>query len=145
MKTKIKKDWFDRVKSIQELHRDSIMWVSEINFINDEMRFLEHLLSSKYIDCLSSGLNKKIEISVEKISEEKKVGKTLLELILKQESILSNLIETNSVTSNKNFLDTHKKLEIEIDNYVKKYKRIKKQIFDIIEKVMKKKDQKKLL
>ena len=145
MKTKIKKDWFDRVKSILELHSDSIMWISEINFINDEMRFLEHLLSAKYIDCLSSGLNKKIDISVEKISDEKKIGKALLELILKQESILSNLIETNSVTSNKNFLNTHKKLEIEIHNYVKKYKRIKKQIFDIIEKIMKKKDQKKLL
>jgi len=145
MKTKIKKDWFDRVKSIQELHNDSIMWISEINFINDEMRFLEHLLSSKYIDCLSSGLNKKIEISVEKISDEKKVGKTLLELILKQEGILSNLIENNSVTSNKNFLEIHKRLEIEINSYVKKYKRIKKQIFDIIEKVMKKKDQKKLI
>jgi len=145
MKTKIKKDWFDRVKSIQELHNDSIMWISEINFINDEMRFLEHLLSSKYIDCLSSGLNKKIEISVEKISDEKKVGKTLLELILKQEGILSNLIENNSVTSNKNFLEIHKRLEIEINAYVKKYKRIKKQIFDIIEKVMKKKEQKKLI
>ena len=145
MKTKIKKDWFDRVKSIQELHNDSILWISEINFISDEMRFLEHLLSAKYIDCLSSGLTKKIEISVEKISDEKKVGKALFELILKQESVLSNLIETNSVTSNKNFLETHKNLEIEINNYVKKYKRIKKQIFNIIEKVMKKKEQKKLL
>ena len=145
MKTKIQKDWLGREKTTQELHNDSKIWISEINFINDEMRFLEHLLSSKYIDCLSSGLYKKIEISVKKISEEKKVGKTLLELILKQENIMSQLIKNDSVTSNKNFLETHNKLETEIDDYIKKYKRLKKQIFEIVEKVMKKKEQKKLL
>lgn len=145
MKTKIQKYWYGKEKTIEELHNDSKIWISEINFINDEMRFLEYLLSSKYIDFLSSGLYKKIEIYVKKMSEEKESGKILLELILKQENILSHLIKNDSVTGNKNFLETHEKLDIEIDEYVKKYKRLKKQIFEIVEKVMKKKEQKKLL
>ena len=100
MKTKIKKDWYDREKSVEELHSDSVKWKSEINFILDEMQFLEHLLSSNYIDFLDIGLYKKIEISVHKITKEKAAGKELYELINEQEAILSDLIGHNSAAGN---------------------------------------------
>ena len=145
METKIKKDWLSRVKSVEELHHDTLTWKSEINFIIDEMRFLEHLLSSKYIDFLHLGMYKKIEISINKITDEKNSGEVLIRLILDQERILSNLIKNESDTSNKNFLEKHHKFEVEMVDYVKKYKRIKKQIFEIVEKEMRDKDQKKLI
>ncbi|WP_299526498.1 hypothetical protein [uncultured Lutibacter sp.] len=145
METKIKKDWNDRGKSNEELHRDTKIWSSEIHFINDEIHFLEHLLSSRYIDCLASGLGKKIEISVKKISEEKINGQLLLKQILKHDNMLSDFIKNNSVYSNSNFMENHKKLALEIENYEKKYKRLKKQIFEIVEKIMKKTAQKKLI
>ncbi len=145
MKSKILKDWQNREKSIEELHNDSIVWISEINFIRDEIRFLEHLLKANYIDCLSAGLYKKIETLVNQMSFERVAGKTLEIVIKEQEAILSNLIKTNSVLSNKNYLDNHRKLEFEMDSFVAKYKQIKKQIFKIIENVMKQKEQKKLL
>lgn len=145
MKIKINKDWQNREKSVQELHNDSMLWISEINFINDEVRFLEHLLSAKYIDCLAAGLYKKIEELVHKLKEQKKVGDTLKIVIKEQEVILTDLIKRNNVLSNKNFLENHKKLELEVSYYIKKYKRLKKQIFDIVENVMKQKVQKKLI
>ena len=73
MKGKILKDWQNREKSVQELHNDSKLWISEINFINDEIRFLEHLLSATYIDCLAAGLYQKIEEIVHKLKEQKAV------------------------------------------------------------------------
>lgn len=145
MKIKINKDWQNREKSVQELHNDSMLWISEINFINDEVRFLEHLLSAKYIDCLAAGLYKKIEELVHKLKEQKKVGDTLKIVTKEQEVILTDLIKRNNVLSNKNFLENHKKLELEVSYYIKKYKRLKKQIFDIVENVMKQKVQKKLI
>ncbi|MDT8417388.1 MAG: hypothetical protein RQ864_06215 [Lutibacter sp.] len=144
MKTKMKKDWFGREKSMEELHHDAKIWVSEINLIEDEIRFLEHLLSEKYIDFLSEGLHKKIEDSVKQLSVQKNVGTTLLELINSQEKILAELIKYDSVTSNQNYFENHKKLEIEVTSYIKKYKELKQHIFKVVEKVMKKKDQKKL-
>lgn len=145
MKIKINKDWQNREKSEQELHQDSKQWISEINFINDEVRFLEHLLSAKYIDCLAAGLYKKIEELVHKLKEQNKIGKTLKIVINEQEAILVDLIKNNNVLSNKNFIENHKKLEFEVNYYMKKYKRLKKQIFDIVENVMKQKVQKKLI
>jgi len=145
MKSKIIKDWQNREKDAQELHNDSKLWLSEIDFINDEIRFLEHLLSAKYIDCLSDGLYQKIEEFVYKISEQKKVGETIRIVINEQETILLDLIQKNSVTSNKNYLENHKKLEFEVNYNSKKYKRLKRQIFEIVENVMKNKDRKKLV
>jgi len=145
MKSKIFKEWQNKEKSEQELHNDARLWISELNFINDEIRFLEHLLSDKYIDCLSAGLHKKIEGFVDKISGQKKEGQILKIVINEQEAILVDLINNNNVASNKNYLENHKKLALEMNHYFKKYKRLKKQVFDIVEDVMKIKYQKKLV
>lgn len=145
MKTKIKKDWIGREKNVEELHSDTTNWISEIDFIADEIRFLEHLLSSNYINCLEAGLYQKIETLVLKMTDEKKVGTTVKEIIQEQEFILSHLIENNTANTNKNYFETHRKLEKEIAFYIKKYKHIKKQIFGIIEDILRKKEQKQLI
>jgi len=145
MKTKIKKDWYGRLKNIEELHNDSRLWLSEIDFVNDEIRFLNHLLSSNYIDFLDAGLLNKTKELIVKISDEKEAGTSLYKLIRDHERKLSDLIETKSVTNNKNYLQVHEKFERKIDRYFKKNKEIKKQIFKIVEKVMRKKEQKKLI
>ena len=143
MKIKMPKDWFGRSKSIEELHHDSMNWLSEIEFINYEMKFLNKLLSSYYIDLLDSGYDKLIKGLANKIIIEKKTGKALSKLILEHEKILSDLIQTNSVTSNKNYLETHKKFEIEIIIFLGRYKELKTEIFRLIERILKKKGQKK--
>ena len=143
-KTKIRKNWYGRLKSKEELHDDSKNWLSEILFVKDEMRFLDHLLGSNYIDFLEFGLNQKIEKLVKSIKEEKKIGTTLKNLIQDHERILSGLIEKDSVTGNANYMDVHKKLEFEMILYNKKYKKLKRQIFEVVDNVMEKKAQKKL-
>ena len=142
MKTKMKKDWFGREKSVDELHHDSKIWASEINLIKDEIRFLEHLLSANYIDFLVASLHKKIEGSVKQISVQKNIGTTLLAVINSQNKILAELIKYDSISGNKNYLENHKQLEIEVTNYIHKYKELKQRIFKVVENVMKKKDQK---
>ena len=143
MKTKKSKDWFGRLKGREEIHHDSRNWLSEIEFINYEMKFLNKLLSSNYIDLLEIGLDSKIKDLVKKISIEKKSGNALSKLIVEHEKILSELIQTNSVLSNANYLETHEKLEIELNIYLGRYKALKKEIFNIVERTMKKKSQKK--
>ncbi len=145
MKTKISKDWFGRLKSVEELNNDFKLWLSEIDFINHEIRFLRHLLSSNYIDFLDAGLRKKIDNLVKKIVAEKKIRKSLYVQIKDHRKIMSDLIRTKSVTSNKNYLETHKNYEREMYIYLRKYKKLKNNIFDIVEKIMKKKEQKILI
>ena len=145
MKTTTNKSEDHRKPNLEELHQETILWKSEIDFIHDEMQFLEHLLSSKYIDCLSSGLVKKIEISTKKIYEEKKEGKILINYISKHNSTIAKFIKNEDTLKYNSFLDFHKKVTIKVENFIKKYKRLKKQIFEAIEKVMKKTAQKKII
>lgn len=137
------KDWFGRSKSVEELHQDSINWLSEIEFTNYEMKFLNQLLSSYYIDLLDSGYDDNIKELVDKIVIEKKSSKALSKLLVEHEKILSDLIQTNSVTSNKNYLDTHKKFEIEMNIFLGRSRALKMKIFKLIERTMRKKKQKK--
>lgn len=145
MKTKLKKDWHGREKSIEEMHCDATLWKSEINFVKDEIRFLEHLLSSNYIELLHVGLYKKIEYFVNELTVQKQNGKTLLKLIEEHEIILSDLISKNCAANNKNFLKKHRSLHNEFDKYFYYFKKNKKQIFKIIESILRDKNKKMLI
>jgi len=142
MKTKKSKDWVGRVKDVGELHHDSQNWLSEIKFNKDEMKFLTNLLRSRYIDLMEIGMESKIKDFVKVISVEKKAGKELYALILDHENVLSDLINTRSVTTNKNYLEIHKKFEHEMILFLRRYKKLKKGIFKMMEITMKKKHQK---
>lgn len=141
MKTKIKKDWFGREKSKEELHSDSKNWISEIKFINDEIKFLENLLSCRYIDCVQLGFEKKVKEISKSVSSVKKNSKILLNSIKDHEIILDGLIRTSSVTSNKNYLHTHQMYEKEMFDFLESYKTTKKEIFILIKKVITKKEE----
>jgi hypothetical protein len=145
MKAKLKKDWYGRDKSAEELHEDSKNWNSEIEFIHIEMRFLNNLLASKYIDFLEYDLEKETKKLASNIKEEKRIGNELHDLIVKHENSLADLIQTNSVKANTHYKDIHKKLESEMLFYTKKYRKVKRQIFKLVEEIMKKKAQKKLM
>jgi len=145
MNTDIKKTWQNTHKSVSKLHSESKLWLSELAFIKDEIRFLNHLLSAKYLDCLFEGLAKRIEILTKKMEIENKLGPILYDSIDKHELLLADLIEHNNLISNINYIEQHKRLKKETEIYIKKYKHLKKQIFEVVEKVMKKKNIKKLL
>jgi len=144
MQAKIKKDWYGRLKSVEELHNDSRLWISEIDFVIDEIRFLKNLLSSNYIQLLDAGLSKKTTELAKKISQKKKSAKIFIKLIKDHNNRLANLIESKSVTSNVHYFDTHKKLELEIYIFSKKYKKTKRKIFEILDEIMTTKGMKKL-
>ncbi|MBP8791858.1 MAG: hypothetical protein KBH29_01620 [Lutibacter sp.] len=144
MTTETKKGWKNNQKSIADLHNESNNWVSEVEFILDEIRFLNHLLSVKYIDYLVAGLSKRIEIFTKKLEVEQKTGTVLIDSFKKHEIVLADLIENNNLITNINYIEQHKTLENEIEIYLKKYKNLKKQIFEVVEKVMRKKNIKKI-
>ena len=58
---------------------------------------------------------------------------------------MADLIETNSVTANTHYKDIHKKLASEMLYFTKKYRKVKRQIFKVVEEIMKRKEQKQLM
>jgi alanyl-tRNA synthetase len=79
------------------------------------------------------------------ISEEKSKGKILYKIIVDHEKTLSGLIANESIDSNLHFMEIHEKLEREIYSFLTKYKLLKKDVYTIVEKIIEKKTQKKLI
>ncbi len=142
MKEKLERDWDSKIKTTVELHEDSKQWLSEINFIQDEIRFLDHLLGSNYLSLLSNYKSKKeVEKFIFKLNDEKALLEDLITTIDKHERDLDRLIRSKSVQSNSHFLAHHKQLDELIEQFLKKYKKLKKRIFQAVEEI--KRDQKK--
>ena len=145
MKARIKKQWYGRQKSVEELHSDCKFWLSEIDFIKDEINFLEHLFGLNYIDFLEAGFEEKVEKLIKKIKEEKNAVNKMYPLIQDHNNILADLMESKSAENNPTYLESHLKLEKLMDLYFEKFKSIKKEIFKVVEEITKRKEMKKLV
>lgn len=144
MKQKIIRDWNSREKTTEELHEDAKNWLSEIQFVKDEIRFLNHLLASNYINFLDKGLASKIKEFTTGIRNEDEVASLIIKSVSEHEKSLGKLIKTKSVTSNTHFLQQHKEIDKLVTKFYKKYKMLKKKIFNTVEDVMRKKGMKRI-
>ncbi|PIE49910.1 MAG: hypothetical protein CSA39_00220 [Flavobacteriales bacterium] len=144
MKAKIKKQWYGKEKNLEELHSDASNWMSELDFIRDEIRFLDRLMGLNYVQFIDIGLDKTVKRIVKNLSQEKQALEKMYPLIHNHNNVLVELINAKSTETDTNYLDTHLKLAKLINMYSEKYKGIKKEIFSIVEDTAKKKGIKKL-
>jgi len=144
MKKKLKKNWLGRLKNKEEIHQDSKEWISEIEFIQDEIRLLDRLLGSNYIECVELGYCEKVKELKLVIIQESSNGQTLFRIIIDHEKVLSELIENESIDSNVHYFEIHERIEREMFSFITTYKNLKKDIYDLIDEIMEKKKLKKL-
>ena len=131
-------------KSIEKLHETTKTWISEIDFIDYEIRFLKHLLGAKYIDCLDVGLYDRIQEFTKELFNKKSDCISLKELVVAHENKISDLIYEEENITNKAALETHTQLALQVNKFISSYKYLKLQIFEIVENTLEKKGQKKL-
>ncbi|NNC70090.1 MAG: hypothetical protein HKN90_04625 [Flavobacteriaceae bacterium] len=145
MENKIDRTWDSKIKTTEELHEDAKSWLSEIYFIKDEIRFLDHLLGSNYLQLLSSEKSKnEVKKYIFKMNYEKELLDEIIETISTHENELGSLIKSQSVKSNPHFLERHKQLDMLTQQFFKKYKTLKKNIFLAVEEVKRSQKKKKL-
>lgn len=145
MKAKIKKQWYGREKSDGELHKDAKYWLSEMDFIKGEMRFLDRLLGLNFIQFVNAGLEDRVNSLMRNLKEEKNAIEKIYPLVQNHNYLLMDLIKSKSVESNTNYQDTHLKLGELMDLYYEKFKLLKRELFSMVEKIAKNKDVKKLV
>ncbi len=118
--------------------KESLQWINELEFIKDERIFLEHLLGSHF---LALSTPKLYEPTKELITDLKKVENKrheLLVIIKIHKKRIATLIESIESTEKLEFKNEHSKIKKEFKKYVLNFKKVKKDIFDIIKEIMKK-------
>jgi len=126
----------DKIESSFELHEASVMRMHELEFMKDEQSFLEHLLSSHFLELSAEDLYNTTRKLIKKLKEVEHLGADLItEVQLFDKKIASSLEEKEP----KNAEDLFKKqriIQTDFENYSLKFRYVKKKIFGLIKEIM---------
>lgn len=132
-------------KTIYELHKHSQTYMRELEFMRDEQSFLEHLLSSHFLELSAEELYETTRKLIRKLKEVEKMGIDLIdELTFFDKQVASSILENDDQPAVDNMQKLHL-FEKDLGNYELKFKYVKKKIFALIKEIMKSHKQKLLL
>ena len=140
MKTTNDSDKEKNKEILLKFRKEILKWINELEFLQYERTFIEHLLGSHF---LAISTPKLYQPTKELIKELKKVeyrGDELFVTVRIHKKRIASLIESSGPIDKLEI--EHNRIKIEFRNYVINFKEVKKNIFDMIKKIMKKDKQK---
>lgn len=118
------------------LHEGSVSWINELEFMNDEQLFLEHLLSTHFLDLSTEKLYETTRKLIRKLKEVEQMGVELTKEIQIHNKKIAAVLEGDKKVSDKDLMNDHDKIQKDFESYVLKFKYVKKKIFGIIKEIM---------
>lgn len=132
--------------SPEEMHDDTISWISGLKFARDEQLFLNKLVKSYTIQLLDSKLFEESKELIGKLSSAEKEVVTLMKKVQRHENLLEIMVdEVDQPKMEKAYKETHRELTSAMSQYATDYRMLKDKLFNLISRVMKKEKQKRLL
>ena len=129
-----------------EMHQATLDWLSELNFVRDEQKFLNNLVKSHTLELTDKSIFEKSRKLVGDISdaEHKVVG--LMKQVQTHENLLEIMIDdVDQPKMEAAYRDTHKDLILEVRDYLLNYRKLKTKLFSLLSTVLKREKQKRLL
>jgi len=132
--------------SADVMHKNSIEWLSELRFINNELLFFDDLIKSytlQLIDTKHFDESKKV---VDKLGTSHKKTNYLIKIIQVHQNDLKIMIDgLDHPQEEEEYKNEHRKFIILNNEFSKKYRILKNEIFDLIKNILKEQKQKRLL
>jgi len=132
-------------KKLYKLHDQTMQWLNELEFLQDEQKFLENLLISHFLDLSTPKLYEPTKRVIKKLKDAEKKGDEMYDIIQTHNKHLATLMESIHLNGNKEFKKEHKQIKNNFKIYVLNFKHVKKKIFEMIKEIMKLHKQKLLL
>ena len=120
-----------------KLHDESLLWLNELEFMQDEQIFLENLLSSHFLDLSTPKLYDPTRRLIKKIKEVEKMSNELIDTIHIHNKHMATFIESLQTSGEKVLEKEHDQIEIDFNTITLKFKYIKKKVFSMIKEIMK--------
>ena len=146
MRTKTPKFRYIDWKTPDEMHFSSVQWQSELNFYKDELRFFEDMLKEYTMPIIESNLFSRIQDLITELSASEKELKQLQEQVNDHTNRLERLVENvDEPGEGRTYRQEHKNILQLMNDFTKKYKQLKKDIFSSVTEALKHQKQKRLL
>lgn len=131
--------------SPEEMHHGSQDWLSELRFIKDEHLFFGDLIKSYTLQLISIEKFSRSTKVIEAINKSQKKNGLLIKAIIMHINNLKIMVDgIDQLKEEEAYKKEHRRLIIEISNYLKNYRLLKTQLFDIIKNI-KKEDKNRLI
>ncbi|MCB0430935.1 MAG: hypothetical protein H6585_08085 [Flavobacteriales bacterium] len=111
-------------------------WQSNLDFYKDEIRFLHSLISKYFIWLTHEDNVSKVQQLAAKVSEVDKERGRLSQTVAKHMGHLTLLMENAYTHDEQTFREEHAKLEDELSAFVKAFRSIKQEVFQVTERVI---------
>jgi len=118
------------------LHESSVSWINELEFMNDEQKFLEHLLSTHFLDLSAEKLYETTRKLIRKLKEVENLGVELTMEIQFHNKKIAEVLEGDENIREKDLINGHNMIQKDFESYVLKFRYVKKKIFGIIKEIM---------
>ncbi|NJW52533.1 hypothetical protein [Salinimicrobium oceani] len=134
-------DW----KTPEEMHFSSLEWKSEINFVKDEQKFLEHLLHTYCTGKLLPLINLHCSETIHQIKlSQKELKKLELKVNAHMQALRTFLEQAERIQSGRSYRQEHKAILNDFALFSSQFKRLKKGIFHTLTTFIKSQKQKNL-
>lgn len=125
-------------RNADEMHRDSIRWLSELNFIADELIFLEDLLAEYFLKLTTKQQFPEAKSLVQTLVEFTRQVKNMISKVSKHNNNLSILLDKEDQPyEEKEVKAEHRGLILDTETFFNDFKALKKNIFILISGIMK--------
>lgn len=132
--------------SPEEMHEDTLKWFSQLNFARDEQLFLNNLIKDQTLKLIDASVFEESKTVVNGIAKMEKEIVPLMKLVQSHENGLVIMLDAvDQIELEKTYLQTHKDLLISINSYLAEYQEVKRKLFELVSRQMKKQKQKRLL
>ena len=146
MKAKQKEPKYIEWLNADNMHKASRNWLSELRFIKDEQLFFANLIKSYTLQLIDSNHFSDTKKIVDNLELLRKNNKALIETVIEHENKLLIMVDgINQLKEEEAYKTKHRELAVEINEYFKNYRNLKKRLFKTIENIMKHEKQKRLL
>ena len=123
---------FHHSKSMDELLYENSQFITNLNFINTELKFLKHLIKKYPFKNKMLNLFERVQlfgIQIDTLNDEKS---EILSEIKKHETQLKGMLECDELSCDNFYMMEHQKLAASIFNYIKDYQEFKTEIYQYI-------------
>jgi hypothetical protein len=132
--------------SAEQMHNASKQWQSELEFTSDEHLFFEDLITTFTSQLIASKRFSDTNEIIDAINRSQKQNNALLEAIKRHENELQVMVDGVDELKKENaYTRAHKELIATINDFLKDYKSLKIQLFEIVKNIRKEEKQSRLI
>jgi len=132
--------------SAETMHKNSIEWLSDLEFMKDEQLFFDDLIKSYTLQLIDLKHFKESKRIIDTLSKLQKRTNLLIESIKTHKNDLKIMVDgIDQPKEEEGYKSAHRSLIVKINGFVKEYRVLKTEFFSLMKNIKKEEKQKHLI